>query len=202
MGFTLVEMMVVMTIFGVTLTAVSDIFVRAQRSARKTSAYEKLQQDMRFIMNRITSDVRNGSIDYSFYVGANAIDSVNGNDALAVINSEGKHLVYKASITEDDCGALSTPCMMITEVNNGITARERLSSDGVRVKQKEGGDTIARFYITPSVNPFVPDGNGTYLSNQQPRVTTVISATSKIKSVADPAAISLQSTATTREYRR
>ncbi|MBI4414916.1 MAG: type II secretion system protein, partial [Candidatus Kerfeldbacteria bacterium] len=66
-GFTLVEILTVVSIFAVTSLIATNIFVITSRFQRKAATSQKLQGDIRFAVEAIAREVRFGTIDYGCY---------------------------------------------------------------------------------------------------------------------------------------
>jgi prepilin-type N-terminal cleavage/methylation domain-containing protein len=60
-GFTLVELLIVMGLFGILLTVVTDMFVSTLDVQIESSAHSTVSQDGRFILARISYDVERAS---------------------------------------------------------------------------------------------------------------------------------------------
>lgn len=203
-GFTFIELVVVVFIFSLLLAGTIDIFIQAQRAQRKVAALEKLQDDARFLMQTITQSFQLGNLDFDCYqrldgtlgLCKKSIDISEGNDVLGIKTFEGKTILFRhSSLTgPGECiDANSTPCVMVSD--NGAASWTPASSQGVRV------DTL-RFYISPDKNPFVLNENNEYVANAQPRVTVVFGAAAQIKGLKDAAKTFIQTTVSSREYKR
>ncbi len=199
-GFTFMEMIVVISLFSVLMVATSDIFMRAQRTQRKTAALQRLQDDARYLTQKVTSELQAGSIDFGAYSNAkncsgsveSEIDPVQGNALLALQRFDGTRLFIQQSnraCVDDD----STPCLAVSD--DGITWSSA-SSKGVKIES-------LTFYISPDKDPFTYcDDTGTYLRDTQPRVTVSLTASVAVKSVSEPVRLSVQTTIASREYKR
>jgi prepilin-type N-terminal cleavage/methylation domain-containing protein len=133
-GFTFVEMIVSIAVFSLTLLAVSDIFLRAQQAQRTSAALESLQADGRFVINKISQEIRGGSIDYGYYTEAN-LSLASSVATLALVSSDGRKLRFSSSTAPASCAertnsSTNTPCILI-------------SDDG------EGGCSVVFFYHHP-----------------------------------------------------
>ncbi len=200
-GFTFIELLVVIFIYSILLAGTVDIFVSAQRAQRKTAALEKLQDDARFLIQTITQSFQAGGLDYSCYQqtgqNLNCIqglpeDTSVGIDILAIKNFEGKTIQFKQS--GDECSdSNSTPCVLVSDDNGNTWVQG--SSEGVKV------DTL-KFYISPFQNPFQLGKDNDYLSSQQPRLTVVFGGTAAVKGFKETANIFIQTTVSSREYKR
>lgn len=194
-GFTLMEMLVVLTIFSTVVVAATDIFLLASRSQRKVFGLERVQADARFAMEAIVREVRTGSIDYGYYAGR-AAPMAEPDAELALIDSTETPLVFRESdaSTESACpDADSVPCLLVTV---GAGAPESITPKGVKVRN-------AKFYIAPTVDPFEFDPvTGSYLSDLQPRVTIVLVLESVETRTEDRSVVYFQTTASNRRYQR
>jgi prepilin-type N-terminal cleavage/methylation domain-containing protein len=66
-GFTLIEMIVSLSIFVLVLLIATDVFVVINRSQRKVAATQKIQDDVRYLIEVMSQDVRLSRINYAFY---------------------------------------------------------------------------------------------------------------------------------------
>ncbi len=150
-GFTLIEMIVTLSIFVLILLIATNAYVMINRSQRKVAAAQKIQDDVRYLMEVMSQDIRLSQINYNFYT-AEGIDlhplaSTQPITILALVNQTSVNIFYRwiqASQHVEYCREL-TPG--ICDPDTG-TAWNDLTPNGV---------TIAgmRFVITPTANPFV-----------------------------------------------
>lgn len=199
-GFTFMEMIVVVALFSILVVATGDIFMRANRTQKKTAALQRLQDDARYLMQKITSEVQAGSIDFSAYTYAqscnsaqqSAIEPIGGNDQLALRRFDGTRLHIK-KMDENCADGLSTPCLAVSDDNASWSAA---SSKGIKVESLQ-------FYIFPDKDPFTYcDDTAAYLRDDQPRVTVALTASAAVAGSAKPARFSVQTTVASREYKR
>jgi prepilin-type N-terminal cleavage/methylation domain-containing protein len=66
-GFTLVEVIVVLTIFGIVGLVSVTTFLTAFRMGQRTAIQNSLLDDARYIMNTIAAEIQAGTIDYEEY---------------------------------------------------------------------------------------------------------------------------------------
>ena len=57
-GFTLLEMIVVVAVFALVLTATSELFITIYSVAKKTNNIRKIQQDARYALETISREAR------------------------------------------------------------------------------------------------------------------------------------------------
>lgn len=211
-GFTFVEVILVLSIFSLLVVSISDLFMRAQASQRTTAALQKLQDDGRTILTRITQEVQTGGLDFDCYkvpgvICAEAISSANGNSILAIKTVNGTSLLLKAGTAAGANACIdsaSTPCILISD--DGGATWSSLTSQGIRLDTILSNNVAVPklgFYISPEKNPFVFDSQQQqYLSNEQPTVSIAFTLASPVKGSKNLSKISLQTTVATREYVR
>lgn len=199
-GFTFMEMIIVVALFSVLTMATSDIFMRTVTTQRKTAALQRLQDDVRYLTQKVTAELQAGSLEYSAYENArecnagtaSSIKPVQGNAILAIRRFDGTHLY----ITKSDSVCVneqSTPCLAISEDGTTWTSA---SSRNVTI------DSLL-FYISPDKDPFIYcDSSSAYLRNSQPRVTINVTASASVTAGKEPVHLSLQTTIASREYKR
>ncbi|OGY53764.1 MAG: hypothetical protein A3A24_02530 [Candidatus Buchananbacteria bacterium RIFCSPLOWO2_01_FULL_46_12] len=242
-GFTLLEMLVVVSLFSILVMVITDVYLLSLRSQRQTSMREQTLSSVRYAMETIARSVRTAEINY-WYAGYPTGNSTNPNplatpeDELALIDQNGRSIVYHKSAAGALQADIDGQVYNLTDVNN---------IDVVNLD----------FYIGPSLNPFYeercnqnigPDGcsptslgctvdnptdanlsgfcrcteNSQCLKthrcdftaseildqglclpfNEQPRVTIVMGFTSKSPAASDQNLIFLQTTISSRVYKR
>lgn len=191
-GFTLVEMMVAVSIFATVSVIVADLFMIANRAQRRTSSEQQLQSDGRVIFTQVADRIRSGEIDYEAYGGTVA----GVTDTLRLIDERENLVVVRQSdsnFPSTVCPSLrSTPCLEISD-DNGATFSS-MTSDGVKVSG-------VQFFIDPPQSPDVMGGSG-FLYSIQPRVTMVIGLQGSSAEAAGQPPTFLQTTVSSRELIR
>jgi prepilin-type N-terminal cleavage/methylation domain-containing protein len=209
-GFTLLEILVVMSIFAVAVLLSTNLFITITKIQRKTASEQRLQGDARFVMELISKDIRLGRMDYDFYgdtaVAINLMDktTADGNPVqnparvLAVRDSEGERIVYRRTKqgTEPEWNGTGDGIEVCIGSCIGGGTWERITPEGVRVLS-------VNFYIFPDVNPFTPpDMNGIYLADEQPHVTFQVTTQGTGANAEEQGIVNLQSTSSMRIYER
>jgi prepilin-type N-terminal cleavage/methylation domain-containing protein len=194
-GFTLMELLVVMSLFTTIMLIASDIFLLSNRASRKVFGLERTQADARYTMEAITREVRTGQVDFAYYAGRTAPLSTPDGE-LALIESDNTPIKFRVSTSAESnlcADANSSPCLLVT-VGAGSPAA---------VTPKNVAVSSAKFYVAPSVDPTVFNtGTGAYNSDVQPRVTVVLVLQSKGAKAAEQSVVYLQTTAASRSYKR
>lgn len=197
-GFTLAELVVVIGVFSLILVATSDIFMRSQKIQRRTAALERLQDDARYIMNKIASEIRAGAIDYGYYykIITPPPDLASSIEELAIINFDGKKLRFKKGDAPCPDVTVSAPCILMTDQGDiSSPSWGSATSKTVRVEK-------LTFMISPSKDPFTPNEDGSYEADEQPRVTIILALAAAVRGQQEPARTTLQTTVSTRPYKR
>lgn len=197
------ELLVVLGIFSMVVTAASDIFMLANRSQRKVFGMERTQADARFTMEAIVREVRTGRIDYAYYA-ERAVKKLNPLEPLeielALVDSTDVPLRFFLSDQNYDGGTAracsdraSVPCLLVS-VDGG--AASPITPRGVKVAS-------LGFYISPLTDPTVFDPNtGAYSADEPPRVTVALILESVTGRAEERGVIRLQTTVINRRYDR
>ncbi|MFA6422051.1 MAG: type II secretion system protein [Candidatus Buchananbacteria bacterium] len=141
-GFTLIEMLMAVAIFAVASVIIMSTFVNAINLEQQTANYQKLQNDGRYIVEKIAKEVRGREI-IPIYPGQNPTSSINffpdEYDSIVSIyyDPNTKNLIYSQDGFAD---SLNSPNVEIEEL---------------------------KFFILPSKDPF----SNVPISNVQPRAT-------------------------------
>jgi prepilin-type N-terminal cleavage/methylation domain-containing protein len=64
-GFTLVEILITIGIFAITLVIVSSIFININNLQQQTALLERLQNDGRYMLEKIGKEIRGRELDYA-----------------------------------------------------------------------------------------------------------------------------------------
>lgn len=192
LGFTVMEMIVVMAVFSVVVVSSTDIFFIVNRAHRKLISTQSVQRDMRFALETMVRELHQGTIDYNYYssqgISLKLASQVQGVASLALVDPSGRPVRFQA-LDQDGTGSNLKLQVSRGQVDNW----QNLLSDNIRL-------VMAKFYVVPESNPFVV---GVTTSNQQPRVTIVLSAQSIPASAQDqPVSFFLQTTIVSRNYQR
>ena len=96
-GFTLVEMIITIFLFSLLIMIVSDVFSRAQQAQRRTVALQRLQDDMRFFINKIATGLRSGTVSYDWYAQQqqNPLSQNGSTEILALPTFDGKKILIR-----------------------------------------------------------------------------------------------------------
>lgn len=186
-GFSLVEILVVVTLFTTAAVILSQMFISFNRLHRKVSNTAILTQDMRFAMELLVREARNKSVDYASYA-----------DESAVASSTSIHL--SGTTDRTDIQVRTAECNDVA----GVSCLA-ISKDGglswAPITAKRVNVTFFGAYVRPSQSPF-EQNLGYYLSSAQPMVTANIALEYVADNPKDNVSLQAQTTVSTRVYRR
>jgi len=169
-GFTIIEAVVSTAVFTFAIASALGVYMATVRLDSKSRSERSVQQNARFIMDYISKEIRNGTIDYS---------GTNDQDTLTIVNQLNQQEIF-------DWGGSNNPNISITKAGLGTT---NLNSSDVRV-------TRLRFFLFPTTDPF----NLANDSHVQPHVTVVMTIQSTNPKFIESATMNIQSTFAVRDY--
>ncbi|MBU2566265.1 hypothetical protein KKG46_01755 [Patescibacteria group bacterium] len=188
-GYTIIELLVVVLLFSLSMVILSQTYVSFIRLSRKTANAAVVQQDMRFTLEYISRAVRNTPIDYS--VGISSVSS-----SLNLISQTGEEII----ITLSDVGAGDTQCF--DDVNIRCL---RITKDGgatwAPLTSKNVNVNDFKIFIYPTDSPFNLIA-GSYPNDNQPLVTAELSLTYQSNQERERITLDAQTTISSRNYAR
>lgn len=182
------EMIIVLGIFSVAVVIVIDIFLSASMMQRKTSFMTASQGDARLVLETIAREFRDGTIDYNYYKE----DIANKTNILAIRDINNRQIIFQKS----SLGCPSGVSQCVAMSSDGGATLTSLTSDKVEVLELD-------FYLSPSQDPFKLDlASGQYPVSIQPRLTIDLVVQSKSPKTVEQTKLSLQTTVSSRMYKR
>ena len=197
-GFTLVEMLITMTVFTTMMVSLSDIYMQNFRYGQQIVARAKLQADARTALEDIARAVRVSDINYmsTIYGGTGTLPAMPVTELDLVNPKTGDTANIRLDSTDANCynDAKSLPCLDVS--TNGGANWSLLSPQGVKI------DSL-KFFITPNQDPFsFNQATGLYPSSNQPIVTIFVQFHGLATRASDQWVYPLQTTVTPRLYIR
>ncbi|MDD2646396.1 MAG: prepilin-type N-terminal cleavage/methylation domain-containing protein [Patescibacteria group bacterium] len=168
-GFSLLELIVSVGLISIIIVVATGIYIYAIGSQQKSSVNADLQQDGQNLLSKITKDIRDKRINYSYYTAG--VDTPE--DALALINdndSSSANYIY----TVYYFNAFSKRAERCESVGNA-TYCDSVSVNFEPVTMLDIQVEKLNFYIDPTTNPYTA-GATTFTV---PRVTTVLELSSQ-----------------------
>ena len=194
-GFTLMEMIVAIGIFVFAILAIMGVYTYATRGLRETTQGQKTLSEIRFDIETMAQKIRTSEIDYSKDFDLDLSED----GSSGIIDSE-PELYLK---NENDLNEMH---YWYDDVNNSIKLQINAASPVDLIDTSNISVEKLNFYITPTQDPFElqEDGGGnlSYDANQQPKVTIVAVFKSKSARPSEEDIIYLQTTVSTRVYKR
>ncbi len=153
-AFTLIEMIVSLSIFVLIVLIVINVYMVINLSQRRTVEMQKLQSDTRYIFEAMAQEIRLGIIDYDFYSTASPTFDLHPGAAIdnyiLVLRNQSADRVFFRRSGANGVGTAIQYCKETTagdcELADG-PGWQNVTPEGVRV-------TDLRFSITPSADPF------------------------------------------------
>lgn len=185
-GFTLMEVVVSVTIFAVVITLMLSLFNYTLNIYRRVEAQRQVSQSVRTTMEFLVKEIRNGKVDYGVIDGVQADTSVDAHCPIPTIGGN----TYSVSNTsylglinvdgERECIYWvhdPNPALQDDPNNNnlyikklGVTAVSQLNPPNVKLYD-------LRFYVRPLRDPYMDSPN---LIEQQPVVTIAAKVSIKL----------------------
>ena len=187
-GFTLIEMLVAVSIFTIASLAATDLYIASNRAQRAVRAREKLQNEARVAMEYMAREGRAGVVDYASYGGGVPI----GGNELKLIDREGNSELFKLSSGAGECSPSSHPCLLVCDALDcsPLTSKNIFADE-------------LKFYIAPLADPFLFNPvSGEYAANLAPRITIFFKMRTASNLPEENAELTAQTTVTSRAYKR
>ena len=177
-GFTLIEIVVAIGIFSIASVIVSSVYMNANNLHQHTAVFQRLQNDGRYIVEKITREIRAREIQYPVEAiqPQNHLDFLKdevGEEVSIKLSADGKNLEYSINSV------------------NGVSSAN-LNADDVEIVE-------VQFYIIPNQeNIWGSDP----LTNEQPRVTLFLKLKNKAVNPKFQKEITIQTTISSKVYKR
>jgi len=143
-GFTLIEMLVSVTILAVIIVAAVGIYVYAIGSQQKSTANANLQEDGQNILAMISKDVRAMRVDYDYYTSGIASPT----SSLALIDDYDSAAVTRIVYRYNSSTKQIERCEQVSGLScDSDNKFEAMNMSNVLVQRLD-------FYISPTSTPF------------------------------------------------
>mgnify|MGYP006419324887 FL=1 len=184
-GFTLVELLVAMSIFIVFLGVLMSSYTSIIRAQREANDYRVMYSEARHVFETITQELRNGMVDYGKYcelISAGTL-LVPAQDHIFIVNKDS--LDHREISFDEGNGKIKYGIY-----DSGVY--EDLNSEAVSVKNLE-------FHIYPYGDPYNDEYVMIDAVQFQPMVT-VLATFERERSSQEPFSLTLQTTISSRIY--
>jgi prepilin-type N-terminal cleavage/methylation domain-containing protein len=192
-GYTIVELIVAMSIFAIVIVVAIGAFVTVQNTSNKTAAQRKVQQDSRYNLEQLARQIRAGRIDYGFYQrnSADARCNIAGRRMLAMFVTDAdttgssepvvSRAFYFTDTDPTTADTTDTTLYSLTQTDVSVTPTcNDIISNAARIKQVADGITLTslQFFVLPTRDPLNAAESSGVIRNTHPRVTILWSARS------------------------
>lgn len=204
-GFTLVEVMVSITIFAGVVTLMLSLFTYTLRLYRRVEAQRQVAQSVRTTMEFLTKEIRNGQVDYGIVGGVVRDNPVDTHCPIpATLSDDTYHLAdtYLGLINiEGDRECLywehdPDPAKQDDPGNNNLFLKKQTVATAAQLNPPNVKIKDLRFYVRPLHDPYTATPN---LAEYQPLVT-IIAQVSVSLSSGEVRTISYQTSVSTYAY--
>lgn len=187
-GFSLMEMLIVVTLFSMSMLVIAQTFASFNQLHRKIANRAIVSQDLRFVMELLVRAARNRPISYA------SSPIAPRSSELHLVQQDGVDMVFQRSVVGDArCMDLPTISCLLLSTDGGATWVP-ITGKRVHVEQFD-------VYVRPSESPFVLSA-GLYPNNTQPFVTFNIRLRFMADRVKEQEALHAQTTVSSRVYLR
>lgn len=155
-GFTLVEVLVAVSIFALVAILLSVIYVAFTKMQTRTQISQQVLNDSQFTLEAITREIRNSEIyEYDPYNSSTCVDVLGADyvNCLLLLKEDGQMVAFTTTTDEallyitPDCNSDYSICDWALDDYGSYT--ELLSTDVNNIRVKD-----LFFYINPNENPF------------------------------------------------
>lgn len=190
-GFTVVELLVVMVLFVISITILTQTYITFIRLSHRTGNAATVQQDMRFVLEYMTRNLRNIPLDYPAL--PKTFENVTSTLRLKDPAQANAWILTNTIAGDARCGdAPDVACLVIS--TDGGANWAPVTSKHVNVES-------FKILIRPLANPFALQGND-YTSDQQPFVTVQMKLTYMTNVEKEKVSLATQTTISSRVYVR
>lgn len=187
-GFSLMEMLIVITLFSLMMLVVTQTFSSFNLLHRKIANKAVVSQELRFAMELLVRVTRNHEISYSPPPASRASE-------LHLLQPNGPEMAIKRSSVGDPvCGDLPTVACLVLSTDGGLTWVP-ITGKKIHVEQFD-------VYVRPSASPFELSGATTYPNNTQPFVTLHLRMRYMAERVQEQQVLETQTSVSSRVYKR
>ncbi|MBD3251016.1 hypothetical protein GF380_00855 [Candidatus Uhrbacteria bacterium] len=187
LGFTVLELLVVVTIFAIGSIAISATYINFTRLHRRASNAQQLAEEMRFITELITREIRNNRIEW-------ALINNHFRGAVELLDEQDSRIRIVFTGNDTWCDPL--------EVDNCIIMSHAGEFGWTPITGKRINVVLFRAFYTPYEDPFTSVGLGSYPNDQQPRITFLIHAEYVADHPRESVSMEMQTTVSSRVYVR
>ncbi len=139
-GFTLLEMIVATALFLMAMTMAIGIFIATMNANNKITRIQDVENEVRYILEKISKEVRLGTIDYDYYQIIYGNDFENPASILSIVDSADNVSQFALNGDENSLGIIQ---LSLDQGDNWSD----LSTDSIQVQ-------VLDFYLIPETDPY------------------------------------------------
>lgn len=186
-GFSLMEMLIVVALFAISMLIISQTFMSFNRLHRRVANRALVNQESRYVMEMLVRAVRNRAFSYS-------PEPLAKDTQLRLMQSNGRELIIKKSVAGDPaCGDIASVSCLLISFDSG-SAWSPFTGKKVNVESFD-------VYLYPAQSPFVL-AEGGYPNDSQPFVTINLRLKYMANIVEERESVQTQTTVASRIYLR
>lgn len=144
-GFTLIEAIVATSIFAFAMVSIIGVYLSTVRINRRTDLIRTASENVRFITEYISKEIRNGQLNY--FGPANSPCTLppfsSSSNFLSLVNIDGDRLCFYLG---NSAGLLSATGPNLWLIKNNYSA--------VKINSTNVSITSLIFYVSPTANPY------------------------------------------------
>ncbi len=148
-GFTLVEMLIAMTVFLIFIGVVMNSYFGIVRSMHEANEYRIMYAEARHVFDRLSDEIRNSAIIYY-----EAVSYQSGIDKLRLMATDGS---YQKTFEYDG--------------ENLVLSDGEFESEPYQLNSDEVKISDLKFYVSPAKDPYNPQNTAASNLQFQPKVT-------------------------------
>ena len=186
-GFTLIEMMIAMTIFVIFIGAVMQSYLSIITTQREANEYRVMYSEARHIFDKFSDEVRNGNISYQ-QLGQGIANPLNQ----LVLTSPDLSRAVRFQYDSTAGAVYFSEALMNSDGQFDLKPGYSLNSDRIKIKE-------FKIYVSPLVDPYKPENVYNSATQYQPKVTVFAKFEKEIGS-GRTLDIDLQTTISSRSY--
>lgn len=183
-GFTLIEMMIAMSIFVTFLGILFNSYTSIIRAQQEANDYREMYVEARQVFDYLTQELRNGVVDYA---AAGDVGVFGNQDSVTLVS---KDAAYRVTFTYDGRDKV---VRVYKETFSSAPIEEKELNHNVNITEMD-------FYVSPAIDPY----NQKYFSfdkNQfHPQVTIFARFEKELSGAKEPLTMELQTTISSRVY--
>ncbi|MFA5124510.1 MAG: prepilin-type N-terminal cleavage/methylation domain-containing protein [Patescibacteria group bacterium] len=182
-GFTLVEMLITAGLFAITSVLVGGIFINVNNLQQQTANMEKLQNDGRYMIEKIGREVRGRELDYE-----RTLPPIDGKVDRLIFKKDEAGEVWQLAYDPEDFMAK----IFITTISPDSTVFASLNASDVGVSNLQ-------FIVSPIYDPYANVTTDDYI--YQPKITLLMTIYNKNVPDRYRKELRLQTTISSKVYR-